>query len=82
MASLNFEITTDLWELAGGSRCTAPGRSERSPRPTRRGAGHGPAHEASSRNEAAVGTWGTFPRAAVGMIGPVSVLNDDSARER
>ena len=37
---------------------------------------------ASSRNEAAVGTWGTFPCAAVGMIGPVSVSNGDPAPER
>ena len=44
--------------------------------------GMGPRMKASSRNEAAVGTWGTFPRAAVGMIDPVSVLNDDSACER
>ena len=42
----------------------------------------GPRMKASSRTEAAVGTWGAFPRAAVGMIGSVSVSNDDSARER
>ena len=42
----------------------------------------GPHMRASSRNEAAVGTWGTFPRSAVGMIGPVTVSNGDSARER
>ena len=42
----------------------------------------GPRMKASSSNEATVGTWDTFPRAAVGMIGSVSVSNDDSARER
>ena len=44
--------------------------------------GMGRRMKASFRNEAALGTWGTFPRAAVRMVGPVSVSIDDSARER